>query len=76
MDYAAWIATLKGELANIINQVAAYVPRLLIALMLLLVGWMVAKLLRVASVRLLIGLDPLDFRVINEKLWPKFLGVG
>lgn len=67
MDYAAWIATLKHELANILNQVAAYVPRLLVAIMLLLIGWMVAKLLRVASVRLLIGLDRLWHRLVVHK---------
>ncbi len=67
MDYTAWITTLKTELANIINQVAAYVPRLLVAIMLLLIGWVVARLLRVISVRLLIGLDRLWHKVIAQK---------
>lgn len=67
MDYAVWIATLKTELAGIVNQVAAYLPRLLVAVMLLVVGWVVARVLRVISVRLLIGLDSLWHRVISQK---------
>lgn len=67
MDYATWIATIKTELAAIANQVVAYVPRLLIALILLFVGWVAARLLRVASVRLLIGLDRLWHRVVAHK---------
>ena len=67
MDYSGWMETLNKALANSAGQVAAYLPKLLIAVLLLLAGWLAAKLLRNFSVRLLIGLDRLWHKIIAHK---------
>lgn len=76
MEIASWAEALGQEFSNLASQAAAYLPRLLLAAVLLLGGWLIAKLLRMASVRFLLGLDRLWHQFITrrglERLQPQY----
>ncbi len=67
MEFTAWIEAFSEEFTGAATQIAAFLPRLLLALLIMVSGWLVAKLVRVASVRLLLGLDGLWQRLIARK---------
>lgn len=67
MDITTWLKTFGQEFARLTDQLAAYLPRLLMAAALVVGGWLAAKLLRALSVRLLTGLDRLWHRFIAHR---------
>lgn len=76
MDFSEWVGILRTALADVAVGIAAYVPRLVGAVLVLLVGWGLAKLLRYAVKRLLQraqGLVP--GRVLETELeeWGSFV---
>ena len=57
-----------------LRQIGAFVPRLLLAIVVLLVGWLVAKLVRFAIVK---ALHAVNFNVVTEKAGiDRFLSQG
>ena len=72
MDFTNWIDLLRTELSIIVDQTLKYLPRLLFALVIMLAGWLVAKLARAISVRLLIGIDRLWHRFISNRALEQF----
>lgn len=76
MEFTSWIETFSGEFTSAAGQIAAYLPRLLLALLVMVAGWLVAKLVRAISIRLLLGLDSLWQRLIArkglERLQPRY----
>lgn len=64
MDYNAWAHALGQGFTDVVTQALAYLPRALAAAAVLVVGWLVAKLLRTLSVHVVRGLDRLWHRVI------------
>lgn len=50
--YAAWAEQLQQSGLMLIGRVISYLPSLLASLALLVVGWLVARLLKALSVRL------------------------
>lgn len=67
MELTAWTEALGREFSTLIGETAAYLPRLLLAAMVLVAGWLVAKLLRMTSVHLLLGLDRLWHRFVARR---------
>ncbi len=53
MDLASWVDYLRTAFASVLTSVYAYVPRLVGALVILLIGWGLAKVLRFVVGRLL-----------------------
>lgn len=76
MDITAWIKAFTNEFAGLLNQVATYAPRLLLAIAVMTLGWLVARMARAVSVRLLLGLDLLWHRFVAhkglERLQPRY----
>ena len=76
METASWIEAFTAEWSAIAAQTVAYLPRLLLAMGVLVAGWLAARLVRTASVRLLLGLDHLWLKLIArrglERLQPQF----
>ncbi len=76
MEFTSWIETFSGEFTSAAGQIAAYLPRLLLALLIMVAGWLAAKLVRAISIRLLLGLDSLWQRLIArkglERLQPRY----
>jgi hypothetical protein len=66
MDYKGWTDMLNREFAGMLTETIAYLPKLLLAAGLMVLGWLVAKLLRTLSIRLLLGLDRLWHRVVSH----------
>ena len=77
MDYAAWINSFSDGLTTIAGQIAAYLPRILIAIMVVIGGWLIAKLVRAIGTRLVAGLDRLWRKLVLrtglEQLQPRHL---
>jgi len=64
MDYlASWGSALVDWFRDLGNQIATYLPNLLGALVIILAGWVLAKLLRNLARRLAVSLDRLFERV-------------
>lgn len=59
MDFSAWMQALADGLAVLLTQAVEYLPRVIMALVVVLIGWVVAWLLRALTVRLISGLDRL-----------------
>lgn len=59
MNYEQWVITLNQSVALMVQKVSTYLPSLAGATALLLVGWILARILRAGSVRLVGGLDRL-----------------
>ncbi len=64
MEYTGWLDAVSGGVAQTVEQVGGYLPRIALAAVVLLAGWLVAKLLRMISVRLISGLDRVWHRVL------------
>jgi len=62
--YASWAEAFSNGAVELLSRIAGYMPRLLAAVALLLAGWLVARLLRLLSVRLISGLDHLWQRMV------------
>lgn len=58
------LQTFSEALAGLLAQTVAYLPRIALAVVVLVAGWLVAKLLRAASIRVVHGLDRLWHRVV------------
>lgn len=75
MEFTTWIEAFREEFTAAAGLIAAYLPRLLLAILIMAVGWLAAKLVRSISVRLLLGLDGLWQRLIArrglERLQPR-----
>jgi small-conductance mechanosensitive channel len=69
-SYAAWAEQLQQSGLMLIGRVISYLPSLLAALALLVVGWLVARLLKALSVRLLVGADRLWHRFVTRTSIP------
>ncbi len=67
MDVSVWVDTLNAGFAGVMNQVIGYLPRVLAAAAVLTLGWLLARVLRALSVRLVTGLD---------RLWQRFVVRG
>lgn len=76
MEVRSWIEAFTAEWSTIATQTVSYLPRLLLAIGMLVAGWLAAKLVRSVSIRLLLGLDRLWLRLISrrglERLQPQF----
>lgn len=71
----SWTAAFGQEFTRLAGQTAAYLPRMLLAVAVLFAGWFIAKLLRMLSVRLLLGIDQLWHRVVSRtgyELQPRY----
>ncbi len=55
MDFSRWTSVFQDSLEPLVAKVVGYLPNVLGALMLLLLGWLLARLLRVISARLIGG---------------------
>ncbi|HSF15905.1 MAG TPA: hypothetical protein VLK65_10175 [Vicinamibacteria bacterium] len=53
MNFGEWVAALQTALENVLMSISAYLPRLLGAFLVLVVGWILGKLLRYGVVRLI-----------------------
>lgn len=76
MDRIAWSNKFFTGLTEITGQMMAYLPRVLAAIAILLAGWLIAKLLRLLSERLIGGLDRLWHKAVLrsgiEQLQPRY----
>ncbi len=58
MEYVAeWIATMRADVADLLGQIIAYLPRLLAGILLLVIGWLVARVLRAVASHMIKGWD-------------------
>jgi len=67
MTYASLMDTLIAGLSNAGTKIIAYIPRLLTAAIVLIIGWLTARLLKAIIVRLVRGLDNLWHKYIIRK---------
>jgi len=76
MDTTAWLKAFRDQFSDLFYQVATYLPRLLLAIAVMALGWLIARVVRALSVRLLLGLDLLWQRLIAhkglERLQPRY----
>lgn len=68
MNYQSWFEALDESLALFVSKLSGYLPNALGALSLLAGGWLAARILRFACVRLIEGLDALLRRYGMERL--------
>jgi len=59
VDYQHWAEALNDSMTLLAQRIGGYLPHILSALALLIGGWILARILRLASVRLIAGLDAL-----------------
>lgn len=58
MEYVAnWLATMQADVVQVFEQVVAYLPKLISGILLILVGWIVARALRAIASHLVSGWD-------------------
>lgn len=62
-NYTDWTSTLRDAFLGLGHQVVDYLPNLLAAIGLLVIGWLLGKLLRAAAVRLSRGLEQMMLRL-------------
>ena len=67
MTHSSLVDTLITGLSNAGTKIITYVPRLLTAVIVLVIGWLTARLLRAIIVRLVRGLDRLWHKLIVRK---------
>ena len=67
MDYSTLLDTLIAGLSNVGTKIFAYIPRLLTAAIVLILGWLTARLLKAIIVRLVRSLDNLWSKIIVRK---------
>lgn len=65
-NYADWTSAIGDALRELANNLMHYVPMLVGALALVLIGWAVARLLRALAVRLAWGLDQMVLRLARR----------
>jgi small-conductance mechanosensitive channel len=70
-DYNAWSDRLLDSLAVLLQRLAEYLPSLLAAVALLLAGWLLGRLLKSFTVRLVAGADRLWHRLILRGGFPE-----
>jgi hypothetical protein len=68
--YAAWAEQLRQSGFGLLDRVIGYLPNLLAAVVVLTLGWLVARLLKALSVRLLDGADRLWQRFVTRTAIP------
>lgn len=68
MDYQSWTQALNQAMQLLVQKTSGHVPNILGAIALLIGGWIVARILRFACVRLIGGLDGLLRRHGMERL--------
>jgi small-conductance mechanosensitive channel len=59
VDYQSWAEALNESISLLLQKISGYLPNILGALALLIGGWILARVLRFACVRLISGLDSL-----------------
>lgn len=64
MENSVWLDTLTRNSRYILEQITGFVPQLISAVVVLIVGWLIAKLVRMVSMRLASGIDQLWQKVI------------
>jgi Conserved TM helix len=62
-DLSAWLEDFRSTIAEALRSLAGYLPYLFAALMLLVIGWIVARILRALFIRLGSGLNRLLERI-------------
>lgn len=67
MNYSSLLDTLIAGLSNAATKIVTYIPKLLTAAIVLIIGWLTARLLRSVIVRLVGGLDNLWRKYIVRK---------
>lgn len=67
MNYASLMDTLISGLSNSGTKIITYIPRLLTAAVILIIGWLTARLLKAVIGRLVKGLDNLWHKYIVRK---------
>ncbi len=64
MEYVTeWMVTMKADVVDLLQQIIAYLPRLLSGVLLLVIGWLVARTLRAIASNLISGWDSLSQRL-------------
>lgn len=66
-DSASILQSLISEFQNIIALVLSYLPKIAVAVVVLVIGWLIARLLRLLVVRTVTHLDQLWQRVISKR---------
>lgn len=69
-SYTAWAEQLRLSGLGLLDRVVGYLPNLLAAVAVLALGWLVARLLKALSVRLLEGADRLWQRFVTRTALP------
>lgn len=67
MTHSSLLDTFTSGLSNVGTKIITYIPRLLIAVIVLIIGWLIARLLKAVIVRLVRGLDNLWRKLIVKK---------
>ena len=67
MTHSSLLDTFIAGLSNVGTKIITYIPRLLIAVIVLIIGWLIARLLKAVIVRLVRGLDNLWRKLIVKK---------
>lgn len=58
MEYVTeWMATMRADVVDLLAQIIAYLPRLLSGILLIVIGWLVARALRAIASHLISGWD-------------------
>ena len=68
MDYQPWVQALNQSMSLLVQKIGDYLPNILGAIALLMVGWLLARALSFTCVRLIGGLDNLLRRRGMERL--------
>jgi len=64
MEYVTeWMATMRADIVDLLQQIIAYLPRLLSGLLLIIIGWLVARAFRAIASHLISGWDWLSQRL-------------
>lgn len=76
MEHVVWSERFITAFSELAGQVMAYLPRVLMAIAILLAGWFIAKMIRLLSERLISGLDRLWHKAVVrsglEQLQPRY----
>jgi small-conductance mechanosensitive channel len=68
MGYERWVEALNESMGLLLQKISGFLPNILSAVALLVVGWLLARVLRFACARLISGLDHLIRRYGMERL--------
>ena len=67
MTHSSLLDTFVAGLSNVGTKIITYIPRLLTAIIVLIIGWLTARLIKAVIVRLVRGLDNLWRKLIVKK---------